>query len=285
LVWFSPAASPPPAPPSKAPPPPPPKPAAPFRLRRFDDDDKGVADDSCFDFRRGECARGAACRFSHGDVAAPRHAPAAEVIAPGLVVVRNFLSAKRQRELVDRLVGLDPDFAPPAFATATGTRSLKYQLAQLGRVRWDHVAGAYEASGGDAVPGDLAAVASAAHAAASKADDALPPFDAPDVCLVNFYERGGRLDLHRDDAEAEAAIARGSPVVSLSLGCEAAFATAETRDGQRSRILLRSGDALVFGGPSRRLLHGVERVGAPKTAPWGLGLRPGRLNLTFRAVT
>lgn len=48
-------------------------------------------------------------------------------------------------------------------------------------------------------------------------------------------------------------------------------------------VILRSGDVLLFGGPARLVYHGVERVLEPRRknlAP--LGLKPGRLNLTFR---
>jgi len=46
-------------------------------------------------------------------------------------------------------------------------------------------------------------------------------------------------------------------------------------------VELRSGDLLVFGGPNRRIHHGVPRV-ASGTAPEGLGLPPGRLSITIR---
>jgi DNA oxidative demethylase len=44
-------------------------------------------------------------------------------------------------------------------------------------------------------------------------------------------------------------------------------------------MVLRSGDVLVMGGPSRLRYHGVTRI-QPSTAPEGIG--PGRFNLTFR---
>jgi alkylated DNA repair protein (DNA oxidative demethylase) len=44
--------------------------------------------------------------------------------------------------------------------------------------------------------------------------------------------------------------------------------------------LLESGDAFVFGGPSRLRFHGVSRI-FTRTAPPELGLN-GRFNLTFR---
>ena len=44
---------------------------------------------------------------------------------------------------------------------------------------------------------------------------------------------------------------------------------------------LASGDLLVFGGPSRRVFHGVPKV-YDATGPDGLGLPPGRLSITVR---
>ena len=44
---------------------------------------------------------------------------------------------------------------------------------------------------------------------------------------------------------------------------------------------MRSGDLLVFGGPNRRIYHGVPKV-FPGTAPPSLGLPPGRLSITVR---
>ncbi len=44
-------------------------------------------------------------------------------------------------------------------------------------------------------------------------------------------------------------------------------------------MILRSGDVLGMGGPSRLRYPGVTRI-QPGTAPEGTG--PGRFNLTFR---
>ncbi len=46
-------------------------------------------------------------------------------------------------------------------------------------------------------------------------------------------------------------------------------------------VELGSGDLLVFGGPNRRIHHGVPGVFAG-TAPDDLGLPPGRLSITLR---
>ena len=46
-------------------------------------------------------------------------------------------------------------------------------------------------------------------------------------------------------------------------------------------IELQSGDPLVFGGPSRRIFHGVPKV-HEGTGPRDIGLPPGRLSITIR---
>ena len=101
---------------------------------------------------------------------------------------------------------------------------------------------------------------------------------APDAAIVNLYAPGARLGLHRDGEEPSDA-----PVVTISLGdsCLFRFAGVERRTGPFTDVALRSGDLLVFGGPSRRIYHGVPRV-HDGTAPDGLGLAPGRLSITVR---
>jgi alkylated DNA repair protein (DNA oxidative demethylase) len=101
---------------------------------------------------------------------------------------------------------------------------------------------------------------------------------APDAAIVNFYGAGARLGLHLDGEEPSEA-----PVVTLSLGdgCVFRFAGVGRRNGPFTDIELLSGDLLVFGGPSRRIYHGVPKV-LEGTAPEGLGLPPGRLSITLR---
>jgi alkylated DNA repair protein (DNA oxidative demethylase) len=100
----------------------------------------------------------------------------------------------------------------------------------------------------------------------------------PEACLVNVYGPKARMGLHqdRDEADFEA------PVVSLSLGDTGVFRFGGTRRQDPTRsINLRSGDALVFGGPSRLVFHGIDRLipGTSTLLPEG-----GRINLTLRRV-
>ena len=100
----------------------------------------------------------------------------------------------------------------------------------------------------------------------------------PDACLVNFYEPTARMGMHQDKDEEEFE----APVVSLSLGDTALFRYGglDRKDPTRS-VRLRSGDAIVFGGPARLIHHGVDRLfpGTSDLLPQG-----GRLNLTLRKV-
>ena len=103
----------------------------------------------------------------------------------------------------------------------------------------------------------------------------------PDVCILNYYERDGRMGLHQDKDESDGSIAAGVPVVSVSLGDTARFLFGGTRRRDPVQAIpLESGDAFVFGGPARLRYHGVSRI-VPATAPPELGLA-GRFNLTFR---
>ena len=101
---------------------------------------------------------------------------------------------------------------------------------------------------------------------------------APDAAIVNLYAPGARLGLHQDGEEPSAA-----PVVTISLGdaCIFRLAGVSRRTGPFTDIDMRSGYLLVFGGPNRRIHHGVPKV-VPGTAPPDLGLPLGRLSITVR---
>ena len=110
--------------------------------------------------------------------------------------------------------------------------------------------------------------------------NAVSGFDAPaEACLINYYADGTRMGLHQDRDEGTFA----APVVSVSLGDEAVFRIGGlTRKDPTRSLRLKSGDVLVFGGPSRLAFHGIDRVIKGSSALLKQG---GRLNLTLRRVT
>ncbi|EFJ47865.1 hypothetical protein VOLCADRAFT_101962 [Volvox carteri f. nagariensis] len=223
----------------------------------------------------------------------PRSVPG---LPPGVILLKGYLTMDEQIRIVLQIreLGVGPGgFYTPSYNT--GAR-LSLRMMCMG-LHWEPRTSKYEATrssydGATPPPipswlvelcGRCLGAASAAAAAAGGIQ--LPPL-RPDICLANFYERSGRLGMHQDKDEMPDSLRAGLPVVSLSLGDAADFLYGRTREAeQASSVRLESGDVLVFGGPGRMIFHSVSRV-HPHTAPRELlaatGLRPGRLNLTFR---
>ncbi|MFF4763032.1 alpha-ketoglutarate-dependent dioxygenase AlkB family protein [Streptomyces sp. NPDC001292] len=199
-------------------------------------------------------------------------------IAPGAVHVPDWLDPDRQRAL---LAACREWARPPAglrTVRTPGGGTMTARQVCLGR-HW------YPYYARTAVDGDGAPVkpfpAWLDELARGAVTDALGPGAAGpapyDIALINFYDAGAHMGMHRDSDEKS-----GAPVVSLSLGdtCVFRFGNTGTRTRPWIDVELRSGDLFVFGGPSRLAYHGVPRV-HPGTAPAELGLT-GRLNITLR---
>ena len=214
------------------------------------------------------------------------------ILAPGAVLVPDFLTLEQQRFLVERF----REWAAgpvPARAARVGEHPMSVRTVCLG---WHWRPGGYSRSAVDVngqrvlpVPEWLVRLGRTALAAAEAvpnpadaAGNGLPPGTAsgyaPDAVLANFYDAAASMGMHQDRDEPDLA-----PVVSLSLGdrCLFRFGNSETRNRPYQDIELSSGDLFVFGGPARLAYHGVVRV-FPGTAPTGLGLDSGRINLTLR---
>ena len=221
-----------------------------------------------------------------------------KVLQDGLVVLRGALSLEAQQAVVS----LCRDFGVGEagfYVPTTRGGSMHMHMLCLGR-HWDSVTQRYETTrtnvDGRAVPPlppELWQLVEAAAQAASEASPSIPQL-SPGIALVNFYGHAGRLGMHQDKSESRESLARGAPVVSLSIGDSCDFGYSETRPdrddaeaaigGAREKsVRLDSGDVLVFGGPARMLFHGVNKIHA-NHRPKGLAMLPGRLNLTFREL-
>ena len=203
-----------------------------------------------------------------------------------MTLVKNFLTHEEQVKIVQvcRHLGVGPGgFYQPEFKNGA---KLKLWMMCLGK-NWDPVSYSYGIT--RSIDGALApAIPEEFKRSAQSAVNAVDgvPLINPDICIVNFYTDTGRLGLHQDKDESKNSIEQGTPVISISIGDTAEFVFGDTRDKTKaSKINLDSGDVLIFGGESRLLFHGVSHL-KPHTAPTWLneetGLRPGRLNLTFR---
>lgn len=123
--------------------------------------------------------------------------------------------------------------------------------------------------------------------AAHLAEAAGYPGFVPDAGLLNRYQPGARMGLHRDADERD----RAAPIVSLSFGlpCRFFWGGLERSDPVR-RLGLLHGDVLVWGGASRMRYHGVAPLAAGRhhllgAERWNLTLRMARSSyLGSRAV-
>jgi DNA alkylation damage repair protein AlkB len=201
-------------------------------------------------------------------------------IYPGTIYLRAFLNTEEQRRLVQRCVDIGNQ--PAGFYTPAvrGGAYMSIKMVCLGR-HWNAKTYKYESTRSDydglpvqELPEDLKELARQMACEAGMRIE-------PDVCLLNYYSVEARLGLHQDKDERPETIEAGIPVVSISLGDTAKFMIGGTRRKDPVRtVLLESGDAIVFGGPSRLRYHGVSGIIAG-TAPVELGIE-GRFNLTFR---
>ncbi len=199
----------------------------------------------------------------------------AEIIDDGAVLLRGFAAAQEQRWVAD-VTALQ---TRAAFRNmqVPGGKFMSVAITNAGGWGWISDLQGYRYSAVDpqtgkpwpAIPAFLCEQAARAAALAG-----YPDF-APDACLINRYQPGARMGLHRDQDEHDFA----APIVSVSLGLACSFLWGGlTRQSPTRRLALTHGDVLVWGGRSRLVFHGV--------APLKQGQHPllgnERWNLTFR---
>ncbi len=203
-------------------------------------------------------------------------------VLPGAVHVPDWLDLRAQRDLVEQFRRWA---LPPA-----GLRHPRVPTGHLMSVQsvclgWHWQPYAYSRTADDTdgaavkpLPEELIELARVAVRAAYGAGGPQEHAFAPDAAIVNLYGPGAHLGLHQDGEEPSDA-----PVVTIGLGdsCTFRLAGVDRRTGPFTDVEMRSGDLLVFGGPTRRIYHGVPKV-FPDTAPDDLGLPPGRLSITVR---
>ncbi|KAL4021512.1 hypothetical protein IC575_020313 [Cucumis melo] len=222
------------------------------------------------------------------------------LLRPGMVLLKHYITPPEQINIVKtcQKLGLGPGgFYQPSYKDGA---KLRLRMMCLG-LDWDPQTRRYKnkrvVDGNkppDIPPPFSFLVKSAlkdAHAFIknkcniSNVEDILPSM-SPDICIANFYTTSGRLGLHQDRDESKESLSSGLPVVSFSVGNTAEFLYGDKRDVEKAeKVELESGDVLIFGGESRHVFHGVSSI-IPKSTPkfllYHTGLRPGRLNLTFR---
>jgi alkylated DNA repair protein (DNA oxidative demethylase) len=198
-----------------------------------------------------------------------------EPIAEGAVVLRGFA-----RSAVATLVAAVKEVAAAApfrKMITPGGLQMSVAMTNCGRAGWVTDRRGYRYEPADPmsgriwppIPGSFRELATRAANAAGFAGF------APDACLVNRYEPGTRLSLHRDENERDLT----APIVSVSLGLPAVFLFGGMSRGDRpKRIPLESGDVVAWGGPARLTYHGVLALADGEHPLTGRC----RINLTLR---
>ncbi|CAN6454182.1 unnamed protein product [Victoria cruziana] len=215
-------------------------------------------------------------------------------LKPGMIYLRNYLTPENQVKLIKECRELGKasgGFYQPSFSSG---HKMHLHMMCLGK-NWDPETSKYGDVRHDGTrPHDIPdyfkglvqKVLEVAQGHLKNYSKLELPAMNPDICIVNFYSKSGKLGLHQDKDESPGSIQKGLPVVSFSVGDSAEFLFGEDRDVEKAqKCRLDSGDVLIFGGKSRLVFHGVPTI-FPDTAPKQLleqtNLRPGRLNLTFR---
>ncbi len=198
-----------------------------------------------------------------------------ERLAEGAVILRGFA-----RPEAEALVGAIDDItaiSPFRHMVTPGGFRMSVAMTNCGDTGWITDRSGYRYSPEDpvtgrpwpALPPVLGSLAGRAAAAGG-----FSRF-TPDACLINRYEPGTKLSLHRDEDERDLT----APVVSVSLGIPATFLWGGLgRKDQVRRVRLESGDVVVWGGPTRLVYHGITPLAEGEHPLTGAA----RINLTFR---
>jgi len=122
----------------------------------------------------------------------------------------------------------------------------------------------------------LASIASEIAKLAQDHDQSLPDF-TPTHLLLLYYATKSGIGWHADGGANDGD--NDHPIVSVSLGNSSVFGI--KLNGSVEKILLESGDCIIWGGPQRMLVHSILEV-KERTCPDFLKLGNVRLNFTFR---
>ena len=211
------------------------------------------------------------------DLASPDDAPRAsrEMIAEGAVLLRGQALSVEADILADLRAVIAT--APFRHMVTPSGFVMSVAMTNCGSAGWvtDRTGYRYDRRDPETGKSWPAMPASFRELASQAAAEAAYKNFEPDACLINRYEPGSRLSLHQDKDECDYA----HPVVSVSLGLPAVFQFGgPKRADPVTKHVLRHGDVVVWGGPSRLFHHGVARL--PDGEHRQLGRM--RINLTLR---
>jgi alkylated DNA repair protein (DNA oxidative demethylase) len=208
-----------------------------------------------------------------GEVSSPEKRT--EQLAEGAILLRGFARDEAQELAVvlKEVVAVSPF----RYMVVRGGHRMSVEMTNCGHLGWISDETGYRYDSIDPLTGHKWPSMPAAFqqlAASAAAEGGYAGF-ATDACLVNRYAPGARMGLHQDKNEHD----YDAPIVSVSLGLPAVFLFGGMRRSDNTRrILLENGDAVVWGGPTRLVYHGVLKLTDGEDPLTGCY----RINLTFR---
>eukprot|EP00903_Cladosiphon_okamuranus_P013798 g12841.t1 len=219
-----------------------------------------------------DAASGESTKFQTGGAGSASSSSAAQGaghgvmrLRKGMVILKGFLSVQEQAELVahvDRLGGLQHG----GFYPCHNEKTKRMRMMNLG-LKTDGKRHKLQ------IPRAWTELALRACHLAANTDPSIPVL-RPDICVVNHYTAASRLGWHQDLFSARDP---GLPVISFSLGQQATFQyrVSWKKTAATKTIQLASGDALVFGGRSRGIIHAVPGIDASDSVTASSAFRAG----------
>lgn len=177
-----------------------------------------------------------------------------ERLADGVFLLRGFAYAAAG-ELVEAVRAVSA-VSPFRHMITPGGYRMSVAITGCGALGWVSDAKGYRYESVDPETGRAWPALPAVFDQVSRSASAAVGFHgfAPDACMINRYQTGSKMSLHRDKDERDFS----QPIVSVSLGVSARFQLGGlVRSGAVERVVLEHGDVLVWGGRARFLYHGV----------------------------
>jgi DNA oxidative demethylase len=198
-----------------------------------------------------------------------------EQLADGAVLLRGYARGSAQKLMA--AVRQAETVSPFRYMVVRGGHRMSVEMTNCGCLGWVSDEGGYRYDSLDPLTGQHwpPMPESFRQVAANAAAEAGYRYFETDACLINRYAPGARMGLHQDKNEQD----YDAPIVSVSLGLPAIFLFGGMRRSDSTRrILLESGDVVVWGGPTRLVYHGVLKLADGEDPITGRY----RINLTFR---
>ena len=195
--------------------------------------------------------------------------PQIQVLAPGLVFMKNALNQEQQIWLAEYAVASGYNEVNGFWTTLpSGERVLNNDTGR-GRI-YDTIQSFHHHD-------VVLSICNQVIQAAQSRDSKLPDMN-PTHLLLLYYATQDGMYWHKDSDPNDGD--NDHPIVSISIGNSCSFGY-KLMGRAEEYITLESGDILVWGGPNRMLLHCVESVQA-NTCPSYLPIDNVRLNFTYR---